>query len=392
MASLLLPGRSSSVGHGAVTVDYQLDEPSGWRELGRLPFELCLGQASTLAGHPGEEESTSTGDDCVVRLSESAGTESAEVVENRVAKQLNGISRQEEIDIVSLVNSRSGDQEAEGRASRRLGPVGEVDEQGSHGQSVVFPPCRNLGSILETRIQLCGRIVAILDGRRLEPELPGRQGRLLFAYLAANRLRAASRAELMDAVWPGGLPGSPDSALSALVSKLRRVVGQERLEGRSELRLAFPDDTWVDVEAATRALHRAEAAQARSDWPEAWVAARVAQHIAVRPFVVGENAGWIEERRRHMEGVYLRALELSAHASLRIGGGELDTAERSARSLVQQAPFRESGYRYLMEVLAARGNRADALHVYEQLRTLLRDELGAPPSPATQELHRALLG
>jgi len=131
---------------------------------------------------------------------------------------------------------------------------------------------------------------------------------------------------------------------------------------------------------------------ARGDWPEAWVAARVAQHIAVRPFLAGEDAPWIEERRRHLEGTYLRALELVSHASLVIGGGELDTAERSARSLVQRAPFRESGYRYLMQALAARDNRADALHVYEQLRTRLRDELGATPSPATQKLHRSLLG
>lgn len=254
-----------------------------------------------------------------------------------------------------------------------------------------LPPCRNLGSILGTRIQLCGRIVATLDGRRVDRELPSRQGRLLFAYLAANRLRAASRAELMDAVWPDGLPGAPESALSALVSKLRRVVGQARLEGRSELRLALADDTWIDAEAAGGALHRAEAAHARSDWPEVWVAARVAQHITVRPFVAGEDAAWIEDRRRQLEGTYLRALELAAHASLRIGGGELDTAERSARSLVQRAPYRESGYRYLMEVLAARDNRADALQVYDQLRTLLRDELGAAPSPATQALHRALL-
>ncbi len=99
-----------------------------------------------------------------------------------------------------------------------------------------------------------------------------------------------------------------------------------------------------------------------------------------------------EERRRELEGVYLRALELAAHASLRIGGGELDTAERSARSLVRLAPFRESGYRYLMEVLAARDNRAEALQVYDELRTMLKAELGTTPSPATKELHRTLLG
>jgi DNA-binding SARP family transcriptional activator len=235
-------------------------------------------------------------------------------------------------------------------------------------------------------------VVATVDGRRIDRELPGRQGRLLFAYLAANRLRAASRAELIDAVWPDRLPGAPESALSALVSKLRRVIGQEQLEGRSELRLVLAEDAWIDAEAAAAALHRAEAAQVRLDWPEVWVAARVAQHITIRPFVAGEEAPWIDVRRRQLEGTYLRALELAAHASLLIGGGELDTAERSARSLVQLAPFRESGYRYLMEALVARDNHADALRVYDQLRTLLRDELGAAPSPATQQLHRSLLG
>jgi DNA-binding SARP family transcriptional activator len=245
---------------------------------------------------------------------------------------------------------------------------------------------------LETRIQLCGRVVATLDGKRVETELAGRQGRLLFAYLVANRIRACSRIELVDAVWPDGLPNAPESALSALVSKLRRVVGQERVIGRSELRLVLAEDAWIDAEAALAAVHRAEAAQARSDWPATWVAARVAQHIAVRRFLAGDDAPWIEERRRHLEGVYLRSLELVAHASLEIGGGELDTAERSARSLIAYVPFRESGYRYLMEVLAARNNRAEALQIYDQLRTLLRDELGAAPSPATQEIHRRLLG
>jgi DNA-binding SARP family transcriptional activator len=44
-----------------------------------------------------------------------------------------------------------------------------------------------------------------------------------------------------------------------------------------------------------------------------------------------------------------------------------------------------------MEVLAARDNAAEALRLYERLRCLLRDELGAMPSPATQALHRRLL-
>jgi len=245
---------------------------------------------------------------------------------------------------------------------------------------------------LATRIHLCGVVTATLDGERVEGALGGHQGRLLFAYLVSHRLRASSRDELIDAVWPEKPPAAVESALSALVSKLRKAVGAERIEGRSDLRLVLPQDAWVDVEAAAGAVHRAETSVARQDWAEAWVAARIAQHIAVRPFLSADWTPWIEERRRELEGTHLRALELAAQACLAIGGGELDTAERTARSLVRLAPFRESGYRYLMQALELRDNRAEGLQVYEELRQLLRSELGISPSPATQDLYRRLLG
>jgi DNA-binding SARP family transcriptional activator len=244
---------------------------------------------------------------------------------------------------------------------------------------------------LATRIQLCGRLVATLEGTRVEQALGSGQARLLFAYLVLFRLRTSSHHELIDALWSEPPPAA-DSALYALVSKLRRVVGAHRIEGRSALRLVLSDDAWVDVEAAPAAVHRAESAVARQDWPSAWVAARIAQHIAIRSLVPEADTPWLEERRRDLEGTYLRALELAAQASLRIGGGELSTAERTARALIRQAPFRESGYRYLMQALAASGNAAQALTVYETLRSLLRDELGTIPSPATKEVHRTLLG
>lgn len=76
---------------------------------------------------------------------------------------------------------------------------------------------------------------------------------------------------------------------------------------------------------------------------------------------------------------------------LGIGGSEIDAAERDARRLVELAPYRESGYRLVMEALAHRGNTAEALLVYEQFRVLLSDELGTSPSAQTQALHRRLL-
>jgi len=241
------------------------------------------------------------------------------------------------------------------------------------------------------RIQLCGRLVVELDGKRIEDALPGRQGRLLLAYLALNRRRPVARDELADAIWPDRTPDAAESSLSALLSKLRRAVGHELLDGRSSIQLQLPAHSWIDVESAMEAIHRAESALRGGDWAGAWSAARVSLHIARRAFLAGEDAPWIEEVRRQLADVHARSLETTAAAGLAIGGSELDTAERSARTLVSEAPYRESGYRLLMEALARRDNVAEALRVYEELRRKLRDELGAVPSSGTQELHRTLL-
>ena len=76
-------------------------------------------------------------------------------------------------------------------------------------------------------------------------------------------------------------------------------------------------------------------------------------------------------------------------ASLRLG----DAAEATkwADQVVALEPFREAGYRRLMEAHAAAGNRAEALQVYERCRRLLAEELGAYPSPETESIYRELL-
>lgn len=253
----------------------------------------------------------------------------------------------------------------------------------------------NLGETLvsrpRTRIQLCGRLTARIEGRRVEEALPGRQGRLLFAYLVAHRRRPSPRSDLMEALWPNRLPAAADTALSALLTKLRTVVGVDAVVGKQDVRLLLPIDTWIDLEAATEGLHRAESAVSLNDWARAWGPARVALHIALRGFLPGYEAPWVDEIRRRLDDVLLRAHECVAASGLGLSGPELPSAERSARALIKLAPYRESGYRFLMEVLSVRGNVAEALMTYEQLRRLLREELGASPGPATQAVHKRLL-
>jgi SARP family transcriptional regulator, regulator of embCAB operon len=242
-----------------------------------------------------------------------------------------------------------------------------------------------------TRIQLCGRLAARVAGRRIDQELPGRQGRLLFAYLVVNRDRVASRDELGEALWPRGLPSAPDPALSALLSKLRRLLPDGALDGRGAIRLELGPRARVDIEAARDGIHRAEAMIAAGDWYASIGPTLVAHNISQRRFLPGEEGAWIDERRRELEDIRVRALECTARRSLAIGGAEIAVAERAARRLIELAPYRESGYALLMDAFERQGNIAEALRVYEGLRGLLRDELGAAPSPTVQRMHQRLL-
>jgi DNA-binding SARP family transcriptional activator len=211
-----------------------------------------------------------------------------------------------------------------------------------------------------TYVQLCGRFVVELYGRRVEQRFPSRQGRVLFAYLVLQRPRAVGRHELIEAIWPGAPPANHASALTVLLSKLRAVVGSDVLVGRGSVRVALSPDARVDVEQALAALHRAESAVVQGDWARAWSAALCARYVTARPLLPdNDDLPWLDSWRRR---------------------------------LLEHNPLRETGYRLLMQALAARGNVAEALHVYERARTVLRDELGVPPGPAIHEIHAALLG
>jgi DNA-binding SARP family transcriptional activator len=248
-----------------------------------------------------------------------------------------------------------------------------------------------MGEWTKARIQLCGRFVADIDGSRVEAALPGRRGRVLFAYLVLNRGRPLPRDELLMAGWGPDAPVTAGNALSVLLSRLRHGLGADRLRGRTALELLLPQATLVDVEAALEGAHRAESCIAEGQWAQAWGPAGIAYHVATRPFLAGLEAPWIDQWRRRLEEVRLRGLECFAAAGLGLGGPALAQAEERARMLTELAPYRESGHRILMEALARRGNVAEALRAYERLRVLLRDELGIAPSPIVQAVHRQLL-
>jgi SARP family transcriptional regulator, regulator of embCAB operon len=244
----------------------------------------------------------------------------------------------------------------------------------------------------ETWIQVCGPLVTRLDGRRCEHELGSRQVRELAAFLIVNRRRTVARDELIAVLWPEDAPDGAADNLNTLLSRIRRTFGSEWLVGRSALRLSLPPDAWIDIEVAERKVHEAQSLVAQENFLGAWAPARIALSTTKRGFLPDISTPWTDQWRRYVENLRLDTLEAIAECALAIGGAELAAAERAGRQLIEAAPLRETGYRYLMEYFDARDDVASSLQVYDSLRVQLREELGVAPSPPAQELHRRLLG
>lgn len=247
------------------------------------------------------------------------------------------------------------------------------------------------------RISLTGRISIEASGATLnEDDLPGRQIRLVLAYLIAEQGRPVPREELAEALWEETPPATWEKALAVLISKLRALFEECGLDGRTALRSAFgcyqlvlPDETRIDLASAKQDADRAEAALAGGDFTEAKRRAAAAATLARRSFLPGETSSWAEEKRRDLHELLVRSLECLTDASLQTG--DAGEAVTYADELTTLEPFRESGYRRLMQAQAAAGNNDEALRTYERCRRSLADELGTYPSPDTEAVYLEIL-
>jgi DNA-binding SARP family transcriptional activator len=86
-----------------------------------------------------------------------------------------------------------------------------------------------------------------------------------------------------------------------IVSRLRRALGPDVVEGRGDLRLVLPADAWVDLEVAAHMIHEAEAAVHAKNWSRALPAANIAYAVSGRGFLSGEDAQWVVQQRRWLE-------------------------------------------------------------------------------------------
>ena len=201
------------------------------------------------------------------------------------------------------------------------------------------------------------------------------------------------RDELADAIWGESPPATWEKALTVIASKLRGLVAEDGITP-SQPRSAATGSTCPRGHGSTCSQPRAAHRTRKKRSPQASSTrhgrrlSRRSHWRAGRSCPVKTEA-WVEQKRRDLADIRERALSVLADACLRSGAAR--EAAKWAEQLIALSPFREAGYRRLMEAHVAAGNRAEALRVYEQCRQLLAEELGAYPSPETDSIYRALL-
>jgi SARP family transcriptional regulator, regulator of embCAB operon len=243
------------------------------------------------------------------------------------------------------------------------------------------------------RVYLAGSFAIETDELLItERQLPGRQGLLAASFLVAHRAHPVARESLEQVIWGEGPGVDKESALNAIISKLRSLfrpagIAIENPMGR--YRMVLPPDAWVDLEASRNALDEAEGALRSSDPAQAFGPANVVVAIAGRGFLEGIDVPWAVHERDQQREQLVRALDCLAELSQQ--NDELTLAVHHAARAVLASPFREVGYQRLMRLHYLAGNRGEALRVYEDCRRLIAEELGVDPSPSTQEVYLQVL-
>lgn len=236
----------------------------------------------------------------------------------------------------------------------------------------------------QLRIRVLGGLtVEGLDER----EIGSRKGRTLLKVLAVARGSPVTTERIADVLWGDEQPSRPVDQVGVLVSRLRAVLGPDRLP-RADAGYAVRFD-WLDltelearVDDAERRHRAAQAAGARA-------AAHAALTLVRGPLLPDEDGEWIGLERAAVEALVRRARLVLAEAAL--VGGEHGTAVDSAEALLGLDPYDERGLRVLMRAHAAAGRPASALAAYARVRARLGEDLGVVPAAETESLHDALV-
>src|SRR4029453_8444820 len=218
--------------------------------------------------------------------------------------------------------------------------------------------------------------------------LGGPKQHAVLAHLILRPNRIVPAGLLIDELWGDGPPETAKNTLQTYVYRLRKVLGDTRIEAGSGgyLLRAEPDE--IDAgrfealvkRAKALALDPPAALAALEEGLALWRGDALAD-ISEEPSLRGEIA--------RLEELRLAAIEHRITTELAMGSHTTVVSELEA--LTARYPLRERLWAHLMLALYRGGRQAEALDAYDRARQVLASELGSDPSSELQELHQQIL-
>src|SRR6478609_6227076 len=227
------------------------------------------------------------------------------------------------------------------------------------------------------RVRLLGP-VDVMDGGEMLP-VSGLRRKAVLATLALHAGQVVGTGRLVDAVWGETAPAALNT-LQSHVSYLRTVLGKAAIVARAPGYLLDLGDDGTDVLLAERLLRQgAQSADPR----EALALWRG------RPLADLAGLAWLEQQAGRLE--LLREQIRHALSDARLAAGEHRQLVPELEQAAADHPLDEQVHAQLMTALYRSGRQADALAVYQRLRSTLAEELGLAPGPALRDLETAIL-
>jgi DNA-binding SARP family transcriptional activator/TolB-like protein len=234
---------------------------------------------------------------------------------------------------------------------------------------------------MKVRLNLLGPFGTEVEGMPLR--VGGRKGIALLAYLA-RRGGAVPRETLTALLWPDSGDAQARASLRQALATLRRDLGAAAviLTTTGEDALALPEGSIAtdiaDFERLGQSPDVTELDTAQALWCGAFLE-------GLGP-VTPEFDRWAEAERGALrashEGVLTRLCDAYAE------NGRHEAMIATALRLLSLDPLQEHVHRRVIDGYRRLRRPDAALRQFETLRTLLRDELGVAPEPATLDLIR----
>ncbi|WP_328685251.1 AfsR/SARP family transcriptional regulator [Streptomyces sp. NBC_01261] len=244
--------------------------------------------------------------------------------------------------------------------------------------------------------KLLGPLEATHEGHICTPRAPKVKKVLALLLLRANQVVGLDT--FIEELWGDKSPQTAITTTQTYVYHLRRSLGRSVGADQAEkiIRTAAPgyvltaDDNDIDIPQFDSLITRAQLAATAEDFRESARNAKKALSLWTGAPLAGvERGNILRGYAVNLEERHIAALELRLQAEMRLGNHREIIGE--LRSLVTVHPLNEWFHSQLITALHKAGRRSEALDAYQNVRDLLRLELGLEPSPELWHLHQEIL-